>query len=92
MGQRVRLGKRATEPNGLNSEAVASLRASELETLILHLTCLLGSANFTKPDQPIEQMNTLRRLWNALNTDITPHLQAFIKSYQNAYNPYQVNC
>jgi hypothetical protein len=92
LGQRVRLGKRATESNRLDSEAVATDRASELETLIIHLNCLLGSANFKKPDQPIEQMNYLKKLWTALNTDITPLAQAILKSYSDCHNPYSVVC
>lgn len=35
-------------------------------------------------------MNTLKKLWTVLNTDITPHLQAFLKSYSDCYTPYSV--
>jgi hypothetical protein len=35
-------------------------------------------------------MNYLKKLWTALNTDITPLAQAFLKSYSDCHNPYSV--
>jgi hypothetical protein len=48
-----------------------------------------------KPYQPLEtessgQMNYLKKLWTALNTDITPHLQALKDNILDIYDPQLV--
>jgi hypothetical protein len=35
-------------------------------------------------------MNTLKRIWQALNTDITPHLQAIRDNILDIYDPQLV--
>jgi hypothetical protein len=45
-----------------------------------------------KPYQPLETqpMNYLKKLWTALNTDITPHLQAIRDNILDIYDPQLV--
>lgn len=56
----------------------------------MRLICLLGSANFKKSNQPIEQMNYLKKLWTALNSDISPALKDLKKQLQAIYDPQLV--
>ena len=82
MGQRV-------QPTGGTGE---SDRLTELKQLILALSAF--SKTKDKTNQPLEDeqtdMNTLKRLWTVLNTDITPHLQAIRDNIFDIYDPQLV--
>jgi hypothetical protein len=43
--------------------------------------------NYKKSNQPTEQMNYLKKIWKALNTDITPHLQELQNQIAAIYDP-----
>jgi hypothetical protein len=80
LGQRVQSTGRTGESDKL----------TELKQLILALSAFSKTKN--KPYQPLEiqQMNTLKRIWQALNTDITPHLQAIRDNILDIYDPQLV--
>jgi hypothetical protein len=68
-------------------------RVAELKRLILALSAFVKTKD--KPYQPLEtesaeQMNYLKKLWTALNTDITPHLQAIRNYILDIYDPQLV--
>jgi hypothetical protein len=80
LGQRVQPTRGIGEPDRIN----------ELKQLILTLSAFSKTKN--KPYQPLEtqQMNYLKKLWTALNTDITPHLQAIRDNILDIYDPQLV--
>jgi hypothetical protein len=68
-------------------------RITELKQLILALSGFTKIKD--KPYQPLEtesgeQMKVIKRLWTALNTDITPHLQAIRDNILDIYDPQLV--
>jgi hypothetical protein len=78
----------------LGCRNVQTERITELEKLIEALTRYKAAP---RPPQEssthlTEQtdMNTLKRLWTALNTDITPHLQAIRNNILDIYDPQLV--
>jgi hypothetical protein len=68
-------------------------RVAELKQLILVLSGFTKTKD--KPYQPLEndsaeQMNYLKKFWTALNTDITPYLQAIRDNILDIYDPQLV--
>jgi hypothetical protein len=68
-------------------------RITELKQLILALSAFVKTKD--KPYQPLEtesleRMNYLKKIWTALNTDITPHLQAIRDNILDIYDPQLV--
>jgi hypothetical protein len=59
--------------------------------LIIHLISLLGSVKSNRqspiPNNEQPDMNTLKRIWQALNTDITPHLLDIKNQIAAIYDP-----
>jgi len=76
------LGERL-EPGHRNGKAD---RLTELENLIEALTRYKATPRSNSFNVQTD-MNTLKRIWSALNTDITPHLQELKNQIAAIYDP-----
>jgi len=83
LGQRVQPTRGVGEPD----------RITELKQLILALSAFAKTKD--KPYQPLEtesseQMNYLKKIWTALNTDISPALKTLRDNILDIYDPQLV--
>lgn len=82
------------ERMGLGCRDGKTDQLTELENLIEALTRYKATPRpLQQPSSPLEEqadMNTLKRIWTALNSDITPHLQDLKNQLAAIYDPQLV--